>query len=170
MLAANAWLWHASLSLARLVCHASDLEADHADRPSRADNIALVSQAENHSQLRAGLYIQSIAGTDVATMAYTDVLALMRAARRPVLITFVPELPTLLKDAPTPQEEEGSEDGYGSVEEGVPGERAGEAAEAAAGGQQDDGDGGEEVLSGQMEQDIQRMVALVRSTARHAWT
>ena len=43
----------------------------------------LVPQAENHSQLRAGLYIQSIAGTDVASMAYTDVLALMRAARRP---------------------------------------------------------------------------------------
>eukprot|EP01045_Picozoa_sp_COSAG04_P040046 COSAG04_NODE_11511_length_705_cov_0.813531_2_plen_104_part_00 len=103
-------------------------------------------------------------------MAYTDVLALMRAARRPVLVTFVPELPTLLKDAPTPQEEEGSEDG--SVEEGVPGEQAGEAAEAGSGGQQDgDGGGGEEdVLSGQMEQDIQRMVALVRSTARHAWT
>ena len=124
-------------------------------------------QAENHSQLRAGLYIQSIAGTDVATMAYTDVLALMRAARRPVLITFVPELPTLLKDAPTPQEEEGSEDG--SVEEGVPGERAGETAGAGAGGEHDDGGDGDEVLSAQMEQDIQRMVALVRSTAR-AWT
>ena len=86
----------------------------------------------------------------------------MRAARRPVLITFVPELPTLLKDAPTPQQEEGSDDG--SVEEGVPGERAVETAEAGARGEHD------EVLSAQMEQDIQRMVALVRSTARHAWT
>ena len=102
-------------------------------------------------------------------MAYTDVLALMRAARRPVLITFVPELPTLLKDAPTLQEEEGSEDG--SVEEGVPGEQAGEAAEAGSGREDgDEGDGETEVLSGQMEQDIQRMVALVRTTARHAWT
>eukprot|EP01045_Picozoa_sp_COSAG04_P032024 COSAG04_NODE_6139_length_1401_cov_0.725038_1_plen_127_part_10 len=121
-------------------CRLGHLEADTADPSSRTDKAVLVCQAENHSQLRAGLYIQSIGGTDVATMAYTDVLALMRAARRPVLITFVPELPTLLKDAPTPQQEEGSEDG--SVEEGVPGERAGETAEAGSGGQQDDGGGG----------------------------
>ena len=52
--------------------------------------INLGTQAQYHSQLRAGLYVKEIGPTDVSAMNYAEVLQLLRASKkRPLTISFV---------------------------------------------------------------------------------
>ena len=52
--------------------------------------INLGTQAQYHSQLRAGLYVKEIGPTDVSTMNYEEVLQLLRTSKkRPLTISFV---------------------------------------------------------------------------------
>jgi hypothetical protein len=56
--------------------------------------INLGTQAQNHSQLRPGLFLQEIGPTDVSALSYTKVLDLLKASKsRPLTLTFLPELP-----------------------------------------------------------------------------
>ena len=58
--------------------------------------INMGTQAQHHSQLRAGLFLQEIGPTDVSQVPYNQILDLIKSAkRRPLTVTFVTELPSL---------------------------------------------------------------------------
>lgn len=65
------------------------------------------SQAEDHPQVTAGLLLQSVGETDVVGMDYkTEVLALLKAAPRPITLSFETEnsgieRPVARKGSPT---------------------------------------------------------------------
>ena len=69
--------------------------------------INMNTQAQHHSQLRAGLFVQSIGSTDVSHIPYEQVLGLIKSSKsRPLTIMFVMELPELEpKPEPEPQPE-----------------------------------------------------------------
>ena len=48
------------------------------------------TQAERHSQLSAGLILQSVAGASVAGKGYQEVLGMIKAGGRPLSMTFAP--------------------------------------------------------------------------------
>merc|ERR1711871_521222 len=80
--------------------------------------IHLGTQAENHSQLRPGLFIQDVGPTDVSGFAYTEVLDLLKACKnRPLTLTFLTEVPNSSRSSARPALSVAAENGADGAEE-----------------------------------------------------